>query len=190
MTFAESFLRKLSSRLEAAGIRWMITGSTASAHYGEPRQTQDLDVVIDATSQELENLVTALRSDCYVSPEAAREALLERGMFNVVDLESGWKADLIFLPLDPFDQTEFQRRRTVEFFGIRAFLISPEGSILTKLRWAAASGSERQIRDVVSVIRSLGNELDREYLLHWASVLGVRERLLSVLGPPGIAKQD
>lgn len=159
----------------------MITGSTASAHYGEPRQTQDLDLVIDATPRELEELITALRSDCYVSPEAAREALRERGMFNVVDLESGWKADLIFLPPDPFDQTEFHRRRTVEFLGIKAFLISPEGSILTKLRWAAASGSERQMRDVASVVRTLGGELDREYLMHWASVLGVRERLDAIL---------
>ncbi len=102
-------------------------------------------------------------------------------MFNVIDLASGWKADLIFLAADPFDQLEFQRRRAVEFFAIKAFLISPEGSILSKLRWAAASGSERQIRDVASVVRSQGGELDRDYLLHWASALGVRDALVAVL---------
>ncbi len=98
-------------------------------------------------------------------------------MFNVIDLETGWKADLIFLSNDPFDNVEFHRRCAGELFGVPVSFISPEGCILSKLRWAAASGSERQMRDAASVIRNLGKTIDREYLREWAPRLGVGDKL-------------
>ncbi len=42
-------LRYLVETLEVLGIEYMITGSQASIYYGEPRFTQDIDVVADLT---------------------------------------------------------------------------------------------------------------------------------------------
>jgi hypothetical protein len=60
---------------------------------------------------------------------------------------------------------------------------SPEDTILQKLRWAAASGgSERQIRDAVSVYELQWGVLDEAYLDAWAAALGVTELLDTVRG--------
>ena len=59
------------------------------------RATFDLDIVIDPTEQQLEEFLSRLGDDYYVSSAAAREAFEQRGMFNVVDYKTGIKADFI-----------------------------------------------------------------------------------------------
>ena len=39
-------------RLESADIPYMVVGSLSSIVYGEPRMTRDMDIVIDALSQD------------------------------------------------------------------------------------------------------------------------------------------
>jgi hypothetical protein len=74
----------------------MLTGSAASSCYGEPRATNDLDIVVDPTSAQIEAFTASLSGSFYVSREEVHEALAARGMFNVIDPQSGWKADVIF----------------------------------------------------------------------------------------------
>jgi hypothetical protein len=167
-------------------MAWMITGSTASAFYGEPRATQDIDIVVDPEPDQLNQLLGALLEGFYVSTEEASDALRHRGMFNVIDLESGWKADIIICPDRPFERNEIARRRPVRLFDVDAFVISPEGSVVSKLRWAAQSGSERQLRDAASVLAGCSGDLDMEYIRREAEAAGVTELLLRVLPPlPG-----
>ena len=69
----------------------MVSGSLGSGLHGEPRASRDVDVVIDPDEESLSALLRAFLSDWYVNREAARDALRERGMFNVVDAATGWK---------------------------------------------------------------------------------------------------
>ena len=162
---------------------WMITGSTASSFYGEPRATQDIDFVIDPIPSQLQAFLEALRGGFYVSSEEAGEALQARGMFNAIDLESGWKADLIVCPDRPFERNELARRRPARLFDVDVFVISPEGSIVSKLRWASASGSERQLRDAASVLAGCSGELDLDYVRREAEAAGVSALLRKILPP-------
>lgn len=159
----------------------MITGSTASSFYGEPRATQDIDIVIDPEPDQLSVFLGELKEGFYVSAEEASEALRLRGMFNVIDLESGWKADLIVCPRRDFERNEVARRRPVRLFDVDVFVISPEGSVVSKLRWAVASGSERQLRDAASVLVGCAGELDMDYIRREADVAGVTELLARIL---------
>lgn len=159
----------------------MITGSTASAFYGEPRATQDIDIVVDPEPQQLQQLLEALRDGFYVSRDEASEALAHRSMFNVIDLESGWKADIIVCPDRAFERNELARRRPVRLFDVDAFVISPEGSVVSKLRWAATSGSERQLRDAASVLAGCAGELDMDYIRREAEEAGVTHLLEGIL---------
>ena len=113
MIFEEA-LQLVLSRLDDFGIPYMITGSFASNMHGVPRATQDVDVVIEADQDSLDKFVESLGGEFYVSPEAAREALERRRMFNIVHLETGFKVDLIIKKSRPFSQIGFQgaRRRT------------------------------------------------------------------------------
>jgi hypothetical protein len=49
MSVSEVFHR-ITSALDEAGIAYMLAGSFASAYYGAPRTTQDIDLVITATA--------------------------------------------------------------------------------------------------------------------------------------------
>lgn len=102
-------LQRIVPLLESAQVPFMIAGSFASATHGQPRTTQDLDVVIDPLDPKaLETLLSSLTPDrYYVDPDAARDAFVRRSMFNVVDQTTGWKADFILHKNRPFSR---QRR--------------------------------------------------------------------------------
>ncbi len=172
-----AFLARLVAALDGAGIPHMIAGSFASTLHGVPRTTQDIDVVIDPTRSSLETLLTSLPAAAYyVSGEAARDALARRGMFNVIDLATGWKADLVVRKARTFSVTELTRRVRRRMLDVDVFVATPEDTILSKLEWSKLSGgSERQLRDVAGIVEVHGVALDHEYIEHWAAELGVTE---------------
>jgi hypothetical protein len=171
---AGEFLPRLVSMLDTAGVPYMLAGSFASAYHGTPRTTQDVDLVIDPGSETLYSFLSqALEAGYYVDRDHAQEALRQRRQFNVLDPGSGWKADLIVLKDRPFSREEFRRRRLVTMFGAAVFVASAEDTILSKLEWAARSGSERQLADVAGIVGLKGGTLDRAYVERWASELGV-----------------
>ena len=57
MTSPRNLLVRLAGALNVSGMPWMITGSTASAFYGEPRATQDIDFLVDPTPEQLRILL-------------------------------------------------------------------------------------------------------------------------------------
>ena len=107
---AADLLRTIVGALDDAGIPHMLVGSFASSMHGSPRTTQDIDIVIDPTPEALDRFVSALDPNTvYVSPSAA-DALARRSQFNVIDLASGWKVDLVICKDRPFSRSEFRRR--------------------------------------------------------------------------------
>ncbi len=115
----EGFLQRLVAVLEQVGIPYMLSGSLASAFYGIPRSTQDIDIVVELDITRLRALITALPQEMYyVSEPAAVDALRRQGQFNVIDMETGWKVDLIVRKRRPFSRTEFERRRSEEVLGV------------------------------------------------------------------------
>lgn len=178
----EAFLRRIVACLDAAGIPYMVAGSVASGLYGEPRSTQDVDIVIDAAGERVERFVGSLGDDCYVSLSAVREAVRQRSLFNVIDYASGWKADFILRKNRPFSVSEFQRRREGKLIGVDAKVAAPEDVILSKLEWSKLSESERQLRDAATVYRTVRSSLDEAYLDRWAEDLDVVDLLRRVRG--------
>ncbi len=176
-----AFLELLAAKLRSAGVPWMLTGSAASSYYGEPRATNDLDIVVDPTPDQIEAFAESLSGTFYVSRDEVREALAARGMFNVIDPRSGWKADIIFVGHREFDRTEFERRRPARLFGLDVHVISPEGSILSKLDWSRRGGSDRQLRDAAAVLAANRKSLDLDYLRRQSHELGVGDLLEKIL---------
>ncbi|MEN8160170.1 MAG: hypothetical protein ABFS41_08880 [Myxococcota bacterium] len=169
-------LAAIVSELDRFGIPHMLAGSFASTYHGHPRTTNDIDLVIDPSRTALDEFVRALDPDrFYVSAEAARTAYERRGQFNVVLLDSGWKADLILRKERPFSRAEFERREPAEIAGTPLFVATAEDTIVAKLEWARAGESERQLRDVVGILEVSGEGLDRAYIARWVSELGLED---------------
>jgi hypothetical protein len=184
---AEAVLRRVVEALEQAGIPFMLTGSFAGAYHGVPRATQDIDLVVDPTSEQLSLLIRALPSSAYYVDEAAAlDALRERGQFNVIDLDSGWKVDLMIRKWRPFSEQEFARRIRVSFQTIPVSVATVEDLIVAKLEWAKLGESRRQIDDVTSLLRVRGPELDRAYLAGWIRQLGLEKEWSMAAGAAGL----
>jgi hypothetical protein len=111
-----------------------LIGSFASSFHGEPRTTQDIDLVIDADADGVRRLLATLSEDAYYADEqTALSAVRRRGQFNVIDLATGWKADLVVRKARPYSEAEFSRRQQVELLGVRLWMASPEDVVVSKL---------------------------------------------------------
>lgn len=177
MTGVSRLLHAITERLEAADIAYMIVGSYASMVHGEPRTTMDLDIVIDPSRSALEQFLASIDPDgYYVDEDTARDALARRGMFNIIDSTSGWKADLVIRKDRSFSVVELERRTVQRIVDRDVPTASAEDTILAKLEWARDGSSHRQLGDVAGIVRMSGSALDREYLERWLDVLDVRQQ--------------
>lgn len=137
--------------------------------------THDIDIVIAPTLGSLNQLLKQFPEEqYYASREAALQAYGSEGMFNVIDLETGWKVDFIIRKQRPFSLEEFERRREAEIEGARIFVASPEDVIVAKLEWAKLGESERQLRDAASIVATRGSELDEAYISRWVERLDLQ----------------
>ena len=175
MSVSEVFQR-ISSALDQAGIGYMLSGSFASAHYGVLRSTQDIDFVIDATPAQLRAFIETLPSnEYYADLDTALEAHKRQSMFNVIDLATGWKIDLIIRKSRAFSQEEFRRRQRVSLHDVSLFVASAEDVVISKLEWAKLAQSRRQIEDAAAILRVQWAALDHSYLTKWIAELGLTD---------------
>ena len=163
--------------LEKLELRYLITGSIATVFYGEPRFTNDIDIVVDLPPARVDALCAAFPSpEFYVSAEAARQAVARKSQFNVIHPSSGLKLDLIVPAESAFNRSRLGRARSLHPApDYVASFASPEDVILMKLVFHRQGGSDKHLRDVAGVLRISGERLDREYLDAWAKQLGLEE---------------
>jgi hypothetical protein len=168
---------KVAAALSSVGADYFLGGSLASSIQGEPRATNDLDFVIALPVAAVASLRDALGPDFEVDSDMLRDAVLHAGCANIFYLPVVMKVDLFGRAYEPFDESEFSRRRSVVVrpSGESLVIKSAEDTVLRKLLWYRAGGesSEKQWRDVVSVLRISGHTMDRNYLAAWAARLGV-----------------
>jgi hypothetical protein len=167
----------------------MLSGSFASAYYGAPRSTQDIDLVIAATPAQLREFVQSLPStEYYADLDAALEAHKRQSLFNVIDLATGWKVDLIIRKSRAFSQEEFRRRQLVNLQDYPLFVASAEDVIVAKLEWAKLAQSRRHIEDIAGILRVRGESLDRAYLQKWTAELGLENEWSDAQRAGGISE--
>jgi len=103
---------QVASILESLGIPYLIGGSLASSLWGEPRSTNDVDLVAELRPEQVQLLIEAVQPDFYISEEAVRDAISYQSSFNLLHLETMGKVDIFVLKDQAFPQSEFARRRT------------------------------------------------------------------------------
>jgi len=170
-------LSRIGKVLQATEIPHMLTGSFASSFHGTPRATQDIDIVIAPTPDQLDALLRALpETEYYVSRDAALAALSQSSQFNVIDLATGWQVDFILVKPRAFSRAEFERRRPASLAGVAVDVASAEDVLIAKLEWAKLGSSARQIEDAAGIIRMQGANLDTRYVERWVAALGLGQQ--------------
>jgi len=172
------------AEFERLGVRYYVAGSLAASIYGLARTTLDVDLVADLKREHASPLVATLRRDYYVSEPMILDAIARKSCFNVICLANNFKVDVFVSRGRPYDESVFLRTHK-DAFGLegssdRRFPFpSPEDSLLAKMEWYRLGDetSDRQWRDILEVMMSQQNVLDREYLVHWAESLHVADLL-------------
>jgi len=170
----------VGTAIEAAGGSYFVGGSLASSLQGEPRATNDVDIVLALPIGRVDRLVAGLGPAFEVDTDMLRDALLHGRSCNIFYLPVVMKVDLFAVGPTPFDESEFARRRPVAVRGVETLVLkSPEDTVLRKLLWYREGGfvSDRQWRDVVEVLRVSGAGMSAEYLTEWARRLGLSDLL-------------
>lgn len=173
----DELLRFAVGVLERLRLPYFVTGSIATVFYGEPRFTNDIDIVVDLPLARVGELCRAFPPDrFYVDEESARAAVERRGQFNVIHPASGLKLDLVVPEKDEFDRSRFARKvRVHPAADYEASFASIEDVILKKMDYYRRGGSEKHLRDIAGVLRISGEEVDAGYIEEWASRLGLSE---------------
>ena len=179
LDFAD-FVKLLVETLDAAGVDYMIGGAVAVWAWGEPRATQDLDVVVNIPFETIHQLSAELEKRAMLVPaEIILDTILDERAdlpINAIHMVSGYKAELF--PMrdgDELRRSALSRRALVDLgpqLG-KVYLHSPEDLILYKLWYYSLSQQSKHLRDIVSILRQLGDELDSAYIEHWAGRKGL-----------------
>lgn len=170
-------LRMVAQVFESLDIHYFVTGSIASIAYGEPRFTNDIDIVADIKAEHVLELQRRFPAhEFYLSEEAVADAIHSRTQFNIIHPTSGLKVDVILCQDNDFDKNRFKRMRRVRpSADTEANFASPEDVIIKKLDYYRMGGSEKHLRDITGILRISGDKVDRQYIANWAARLGLSE---------------
>lgn len=167
-------LHDFVDRIESLKIPYMLSGSMAMMNYSVYRYTADIDVVIEITSRDATQMISAFEPDYYVPHDSVFSAILREQMFNVIHVETAFKVDCIVRKSSVFQRSVFSRRGVGDFYGKPISIITKEDLILSKLLWAIESHSEKQLTDVKNLMRA---GYDNQYVKTWAEMLDLTELL-------------
>jgi hypothetical protein len=171
-----SFLEPFILRLERLGIRYVVTGSTAGILYGEPRLTNDVDIVVALSMRDVHAFVDAFPlEEFYCPPEdvlAIEVRRGQRGHCNLIHHDTGFKAD-IYIAFDELHRWALAHRRMLAIDGMTMAVAPIEYVILRKLEYFREGKSEKHIRDIRGMLEVSDAQIDRSFLEQWIARLGL-----------------
>jgi hypothetical protein len=177
-------LRQVIGALDGMGLPYVIGGSVALAVWAVPRTTHDLDIVVDVPEDRIEEFCAHFQATSYyIDPEGMRNAFRSRdqaslGMYSFLDMDTGFKVDLFPVRIyDEAQQEALKRSVTTEVVqGLPARVYAPDDLLVQKLRWYAATHSERQFRDCLNLLltdmRRPVPLISWNYVESWTTMLG------------------
>ncbi|MGH7937213.1 MAG: hypothetical protein ACRD5Z_03425, partial [Bryobacteraceae bacterium] len=128
--------------------------------------TLDLDVIVLLAGTEPERLSEVFPEDEFYCPPAdvikLEAARAQRGHFNLIDHETGFKADVYLATSEPLQLWAWERRRELSIAGATAWIAPPEYVIIGKLEFYREGGSEKHLRDIRGMLAV--TEVDEELL--------------------------
>jgi hypothetical protein len=166
----------VASVCEELDLPYAIGGSLASMVYGEFRTTADIDVVLSLHAKDVRLFLSRFpRPDYYHDEGAAMEAVRSGGQFNILITGELLKID-VHIAADPIAMAQITRARRMKAPSGRIVSYSPpEELIVKKLGYYDLSGSERQLRDIASMLRVSGALIDQQQVSALAAQCGLEK---------------
>ena len=147
----------------------------ASIFYGEPRFTNDIDVVAVIRDEHIPGLMKFFpENEFYLSEDAIRDAIRHKYQFNIIHPSSGLKIDVVISKEDDFDKSRFERiNRITSVEETQVNFSSPEDVVIMKMKYYKEGESEKHIRDILSILKVSGDLIDKDYINFWVRKLSL-----------------
>jgi hypothetical protein len=176
----QATLSKLTAILRELDIPFHLTGGLTSTAYGEPRMTQDIDVVIGPSQsrRQIDALVKSVsESDFMFSEDSMRRAVKAGDLFQLLDQEECLKLDIYPREMIP---GELGRSEMLEIFAGEVLpVVSRVDAAASKLVWIS-KGSHKSRRDLKAIFRNCSDQ-QKQAVRKQAESLGLAELLTEVL---------
>jgi hypothetical protein len=177
--------------LERLGVRHYVTGSLASSLHGDPRATNDADVVAALHEAHFERFRKELGDRFYLDAEEFLRATRTHRSFNLVDEVELAKVDVFCVSSSGYQALALTRAVVLELEPgdpfTRVHVASATDVVLSKLRWYQLGGevSDRQWRDLLGIVKAQGSRLDLDHARRWSTEQGTAELLGRLLAEAG-----
>jgi hypothetical protein len=169
----DTFIRPLIS----SGLPYAVTGSVAAMAYGEPRLTNDIDLVLEIKIADIPRLVEAFpEADFYLPPSeviASEIVRGNRGHLNIISQLSLLKADVYLVSGDPLHHWAMENVRIIDIEGLPVAFTPPEYLIIRKLEFFREGGSHKHLRDIAAMLEESSDIMDHGFLNHHLESLGL-----------------
>ncbi|MDP2207475.1 MAG: hypothetical protein Q8K98_01705 [Bacteroidota bacterium] len=163
-----NLFQKFIRPLNELGIKYIVTGAAASIIYGEPRLTNDIDIVIEMENKDVNRFIENFpSSEYYVPPKEIiliEKGRAERGHINLIDQATGFKADIYFVGYNKLSKWALDNYKNYAFSGTTIRLAPPEYVIAMKLEYYREGGHQKHINDVEAILSNSATIIDFEIL--------------------------
>lgn len=133
--------------------------------------------MIELQDRDIERLRAAFPEEEFYAPpgdviglELARS---ERGHFNLIHHDTGFKADLYPIGADPLHHWALPLRRRIPFGDAMLAVAPPEYVIVRKLEYFREGGSDKHLTDIRAILAISGDQIDRVVLQSWIERKGL-----------------
>jgi hypothetical protein len=133
--------------------------------------TMDIDIVVDLTLERIDEFADLFPAS-YFNKTIIRNEIKRKGIFNIIDHETGFKMDFILRKDTDYYQLAFNRRIRIMELDTELWVISLEDLIMAKLIWIQQYQSEKQIHDIKNLM--LNPDKDMDYINRWCTKLNLR----------------
>jgi hypothetical protein len=168
-----------TSKLNELKLNYFVTGSVASIIYGEPRLTYDVDIVLEIKTTDTDAFRAAFPQEQFYLPPAEiiqnEMNRSERGHFNVIHHDSGFKADIYLAGKDDFQRWGLDNRKEVPYGNSVLYVAPPEYVIIKKLEFYNEGHSAKHLSDIESILRNSSEIIDRALIEDFASKFGLTD---------------
>ena len=164
-------------KLNELKLGYFITGSVASVVYGEPRLTHDIDIVLEISVSGIDTFIKAFAGEQFYIPpieiiknETERS---ERGHFNIIHIESGFKADIFLIGNDKFQKWALDNKKTITYQDSLIYIAPPEYVIIKKLEFYKEGGAQKHITDIKNILVNSSEIINFDFIEKYAAMFGV-----------------
>jgi len=149
-------------------VQYFATGSVAAIVYGEPRLTHDIDLVLHLDEDEIETFESLFDPEHFYCPPKevirAEWNRTSRGHFNVIHLETGFKADMYLMGREDLLRWAMDNIQRIEMSGTVICVAPPEYVILKKLEYYREGKSQKHLSDIDGILSNSRERINFEFL--------------------------